>query len=304
MAATIKAKVMGVVSALALASALSGCATSLPTSSAMPIGGVAVAPSGFISFCQREPDQCGLGAAKSNAEVDDAIARANHAQWAALFAQAPGGFVNVASTTAEPGHYNWAAVFAAAEAQAPAAKPRGPAEAASALEARALDVQVGPDRPGAAPSSAFAAAFAAEAPPHMDEPLMHVLDSVNRDINSRITPGEDAEVFGRADYWALPLSRGLGKRGNCKHYALEKRKALTERGVPASALSLAIVRTRWGEVHAVLLVATDRGEFVLDNLSPWVAPWKDTGYVWLERQTPGDPLQWRTLAAMPSGPLA
>ena len=136
---------------------------------------------------------------------------------------------------------------------------------------------------------------------------MHVLDSVNQSVNSRIKPGDDAEVFGQADYWALPLSRNLGAkggpRGNCKHYALEKRKALAERGVPTSALSLAIVRTRQGETHAVLLVTTDRGEFVLDNLSPWVAPWRQTGYVWLERQTPGDPLQWRTLAALSTAPV-
>ena len=99
---------------------LGGCATSLPTSSAMQIGEVAVAPSGFMSFCQREPQECGLGGVQSNAELDAALAGANRAQWSALFAQAPGGFRggfrNVTSTA--PGlplkdGYGWAELFAA-----------------------------------------------------------------------------------------------------------------------------------------------------------------------------------------------
>ena len=58
------------------------------------------------------------------------------------------------------------------------------------------------------------------------------------------------------------------------------------------ALTIAIVRTRQGEGHAVLLVATDQGEYVLDNLSPWAMPWRQVGYQWLKRQAPGQPLTW------------
>ncbi len=300
---------------------LGGCATSLPTSSAMQIGEVAVAPSGFMSFCQREPQECGLGGVQSNAELDAALAGANRAQWSALFAQAPGGFrggfSNVTSTA--PGlplkdGYGWAELFAANNAAAATPAQTPPVEEIALADDASLQVSAGEPaatRPtlqiaevSVAAPLATRAAFAVEPPPRLDEALMHVLDTVNQSVNSRIKPGEDAEVFGQADYWALPLSRGLGTRGNCKHYALEKRKALAERGVPTSALSLAIVRTREGATHAVLLVATDRGEFVLDNLSPWVAPWRQTGYVWLERQTPGDPLQWRTLASLTTGPFA
>ena len=122
--------------------------------------------------------------------------------------------------------------------------------------------------------------------------LMSRLTAVDRDINARIIPASDEEAFGASDVWALPLSEGLGSRGNCKHYVMEKRRALIDAGVPASALSIAVVRTSQGVTHAVLLVSTDQGEFVLDNLSPWVVPWRRAGYTWLIRQAPGRASDW------------
>ena len=122
--------------------------------------------------------------------------------------------------------------------------------------------------------------------------LMSRLTAIDRDINTRMTPASDEEAFGASDVWALPLSEGLGSRGNCKHYVMEKRRALIDVGLPASALSIAVVRTSQGVTHAVLLVSTDRGEFVLDNLSPWVVPWRQAGYTWLIRQAPGRASAW------------
>ena len=123
------------------------------------------------------------------------------------------------------------------------------------------------DGPGWAPAGAVAYTPA----------LMKRLTAVARDNNARIVPASDEDAFGAADVWALPLSEGLGPRGNCKHYVLEKRRALIGEGVPAAALSIAVVRTPQGVVHAALLVSTDHGEYVLDNLSPWVVPWTQAG---------------------------
>ncbi|MFN7389144.1 transglutaminase-like cysteine peptidase [Brevundimonas sp.] len=67
-------------------------------------------------------------------------------------------------------------------------------------------------------------------------------------------------------------------------------------GVPAEALSIAIVETRWGETHAVLLLASDRGEFVLDSLSPWVSRWDRVDYRWRERQARGGAFDWVNVA--------
>jgi predicted transglutaminase-like cysteine proteinase len=60
-------------------------------------------------------------------------------------------------------------------------------------------------------------------------------------------------------------------------------------------MSIAIVRTPYGEMHAILLVRTEAGEVVLDNLTSQIKSWRDVPYTWLERQTPGQPLVWVSL---------
>jgi predicted transglutaminase-like cysteine proteinase len=132
---------------------------------------------------------------------------------------------------------------------------------------------------------------------HLTPMVWAALNGVNQSINARIRPMSDQQAWGVADYWNLPLSDGPRPVGDCKDYALEKRKALVEAGFSVDALSLAIVRTGWGETHAVLIVGTDEGDYVLDNLSPWVKGWEAVNYTWIERQTPGQPLRWAALAA-------
>jgi predicted transglutaminase-like cysteine proteinase len=122
------------------------------------------------------------------------------------------------------------------------------------------------------------------------------LKAVNRSINDKIRPMSDEAAFGMSNYWTLPLEDEHRAVGNCKHYALEKRKALIDAGLSPDALSLAIVRTSWGELHAVLVVATDRGELVLDNLNSRILGWKDARYLWLARQAPGRPFSWVSVA--------
>lgn len=127
----------------------------------------------------------------------------------------------------------------------------------------------------------------------VDKAVWAQLNAVNRNTNRAIRHTPDAKQYGREDYWAIPTGRGA--RGDCEDYVLAKRSALIEAGVSPDALSIAIVRTRWGELHAVLLVATDRGEMVLDNLSQWVRRWDTVDYDWLERQVGSDLLTWRTV---------
>jgi predicted transglutaminase-like cysteine proteinase len=116
---------------------------------------------------------------------------------------------------------------------------------------------------------------------------------INREVNRAIRHREDSAIYGRPDQWAL----GEAGVGDCEDYALAKRAALIQAGVPARALSIALVETRRGESHAVLLIDTDKGAMVLDNLSPWISRWDQTPYSWIARQTPGDPLTWRAVGA-------
>jgi predicted transglutaminase-like cysteine proteinase len=110
---------------------------------------------------------------------------------------------------------------------------------------------------------------------------------VNRALRSRPDEGGDT--------WSLPLRDGRGV-GDCEDYALETRRLLIAAGAPAQALSIAVVAPPQGPVHAVLLVATDQGELVLDNLQPRILRWDQTGYRFIQRQVPGMPLRWVKVA--------
>ncbi len=110
---------------------------------------------------------------------------------------------------------------------------------------------------------------------------MAQLQQVNSHVNSTIVEMSDMEQYGREDVWALPTS---GK-GDCEDFALLKRKMLVERGWPASALSVTVGATAQGEAHAVLTVSTDRGQYVLDNLTSSILTAAQTGHVYYARQS-------------------
>jgi predicted transglutaminase-like cysteine proteinase len=137
----------------------------------------------------------------------------------------------------------------------------------------------------------------AKAPPPviaMSDSDWKTLADVNRQVNREIRSGSDARVYGMVDYWAVP--DGARARGDCEDFVLAKRRALVRAGYPVGALSIAVVETRWGEVHAVLLVATDQGDFVLDNLTSRVSRWDQVSYRWRERQAPGKTFEWVRMA--------
>ena len=129
----------------------------------------------------------------------------------------------------------------------------------------------------------------------LDEPTMAMVVALNDRVNHAIKPATDEEIYHVPDYWTAP---GIepGARGDCEDYALEKRRLLIDSGIPAEALSIAIVRTPAGEVHAVLVVSARQGDYILDNLHGEVKAWQLTGYSWISRQAPGNDLGWVSLA--------
>lgn len=126
--------------------------------------------------------------------------------------------------------------------------------------------------------------------------FLALLQQVNRTINSAIIKKDDMSSRGLPDHWDLPLADGGKPYGDCEDFVLEKRRALVAQGVSPRALSMAIARTRRGELHAVLVVTTDQGELILDNLSPWVTPWAELNYTWIQRQVAGDAFKWAVIA--------
>ena len=132
----------------------------------------------------------------------------------------------------------------------------------------------------------------------MSKEVWRTLSEVNAFANDSIAPISNYDHWGTTlDHWDYPVD---GK-GDCKIYALFKRKLLIERGFPRQALLMTIVRDLNGEGHAVLTVKTDRGDFVLDNLSEDVRSWNATGYQFFKRQAQDDPNVWLSLGGAPAG---
>jgi predicted transglutaminase-like cysteine proteinase len=115
------------------------------------------------------------------------------------------------------------------------------------------------------------------------------LDRVNREVNDYIVPESNLEHWGTMqDHWDYPVD---GK-GDCKIYALFKRKLLLDAGFPRQALLMTVVHDLNGEGHAILTVKTDKGDFVLDNLVNNIRSWDATGYYFLKRQSQQNPNIW------------
>jgi predicted transglutaminase-like cysteine proteinase len=234
----------------------------------MNLGERAPAPLGYLRFCARRPDQCGL-----QVEGGDAAAESGAALERRLI-----------------GTYFWSVAFATHAAAAPS--PTAGVAGIGATLRWASSAPSATTAPSFAPSPGRLVSGPLGSALVLDDGVMALLDRTNLRINESIRYESDESQFGAGDYWTLPLDVGGSGAGDCKDFVLEKRRALVAAGVPDEALSIAIVRTPWGETHAVLLVATDRGELVLDSLSAFVAPWQETHYVWLERQAPGSQLDW------------
>ncbi|MEQ8357748.1 MAG: transglutaminase-like cysteine peptidase [Kiloniellaceae bacterium] len=115
------------------------------------------------------------------------------------------------------------------------------------------------------------------------------LVKVNKEVNKEITFRDDTRG---ADLWQVGV-----REGDCEDYAIRKLQVLVEgHGFPRGALTLAACRLESGRGHAVLLVHSDRGVYVMDNLAYRVTPWRALPYSWVAREEPGAPfLLWRNL---------
>ncbi|ALL14892.1 transglutaminase-like cysteine peptidase [Caulobacter henricii] len=116
---------------------------------------------------------------------------------------------------------------------------------------------------------------------------MKLITKINQAVNRDVRKSSDLDLYGMPEFWSLPRVIDGKMYGDCEDYALEKRRRLIEAGVSSDALTLAVVITRSGERHAVLVAAFDAGDVVLDNLTPWPTPWAELGYTWVQRQVAG-----------------
>jgi predicted transglutaminase-like cysteine proteinase len=118
-----------------------------------------------------------------------------------------------------------------------------------------------------------------------------LVGKIDLQVNRAIQPVNDIDNYGLEEVWTYPDN---GK-GDCEDYALEKRRLLNEKGISLANLLLTVVRKPNGEGHAVLTVRSDKGDFILDNLSDKVKPWRETGYKYLKRQASYNTGRWVSL---------
>ena len=119
--------------------------------------------------------------------------------------------------------------------------------------------------------------------------------SINRRVNARIKPQTDKAHWGVVDRWDLAEDG----QGDCEDYQLLKRKLLAERGLPRRAMRMTVVIDELNEGHAVLMIRTDRGDYILDNKTNAVLPWEQTGYVFVKREGQ-DNMAWVSLGGVAS----
>jgi predicted transglutaminase-like cysteine proteinase len=168
---------------------------------------------------------------------------------------------------------------------------------ASLPQASAPALKVGEARPLAAWTE-FCHRLPAECTVDATEPaevaltakVWQTITLTNRRVNGAIKPVTDQDHWGVADRWDL-AEDGYG---DCEDYQLLKRKLLVEAGFPRRAMRMTVVIDEKNEGHAVLMVRTDRGDFILDNKTDGVLPWFQTGYVFVKRESQ-DAIAWVSL---------
>jgi predicted transglutaminase-like cysteine proteinase len=128
-------------------------------------------------------------------------------------------------------------------------------------------------------------------PLHVSKNVWQEIVEVNDTVNRKVKPMSDMEHYGKDEVWAYP-DDGFG---DCEDYVLEKRRELMRDGISLSDLLITVVKKKDGEGHAVLTVRTNRGDYILDNLTNEVKPWTSTPYRYLKRQAIDDTGRWVTI---------
>ncbi|WP_267554591.1 transglutaminase-like cysteine peptidase [Rhizobium rhizogenes] len=119
------------------------------------------------------------------------------------------------------------------------------------------------------------------------------LQQINGLVNHEIQGISDNDHYGIykmgiINWWTYPDDGA----GNCNDYVLLKRKLLVEAGWSPSALLLTVVLDKHNEGHLVLMVRTNDGDMILDNLTDTVKAWDATGYTFIKRQSADNPNSW------------
>lgn len=112
--------------------------------------------------------------------------------------------------------------------------------------------------------------------------LMYLVKETNRTVN-KFKYKKDQDLYNTEDYWTSHIEKF--NAGDCDDYALSKRRMLMAAGVPYQCL-FPTVCIAGGEGHLVLVVRTNKNDYLLDNNEKNVVPVSKVNYEWLFRLDP------------------
>jgi predicted transglutaminase-like cysteine proteinase len=118
-----------------------------------------------------------------------------------------------------------------------------------------------------------------------------LIRTINAEVNAAILPVSDTDKYGGiTENWSLGRPHGSAETGyipamdaltpgsledDCDGYAYLKQYTLRQHQI---ASHVTVVRDAKDQTHLVLMVLTDQGPVILDNLAPEPKLWKDTVY--------------------------
>jgi len=114
-----------------------------------------------------------------------------------------------------------------------------------------------------------------------------IAERINFQVNSNTEYRTDLVQYGVPEFWVI-----ADEFGDCEDYALAKRNALLKAGWPVSDVNFVTCVTETGEGHGVLLVKTDKGNYILDNRYEWPMLPNSLPYKWESILCDG---KWREL---------
>jgi predicted transglutaminase-like cysteine proteinase len=129
----------------------------------------------------------------------------------------------------------------------------------------------------------------------MSEKIWKAYNEVNTKVNRDILPMSDQELYGKPEHWTYPTTAG-----DCEDYLLLKKRMLQQRGFEPQKMRIAVVLQEQDKGHAVLVVRTNEGDYVLDSRRNEILLWHETGYRFLKWQSAEDPKVWLSLVDEPS----
>lgn len=132
--------------------------------------------------------------------------------------------------------------------------------------------------------SMFGGAALKQDAPELTPERLQTLNQVNLAVNATIFPEEDRG----GDTWSLNALSG-----DCEEYVLMKREVLARLGWPRSAMRIAVVRNAGdAPYHAVLVITTRNGDYVLDNLTDHLTTVAQSPYDFVVSQSFERPGAW------------